>query len=744
MELDSVLSKQKQNIIFANNGTGKSFLSRAFRSIKLAEQIDEKDLHNSLNSQESILRTGSFEFGYADQLLLKLELRSNQTVAITRDPDTIFHVFSSDFVDEELRTRGYTIDDEIDHEIIVGTENSDLMDLQATFAETQIQKTALWAAVSTLFANAKNQLKDNFAIRANLNNYKALSPEQLLQLPPRSTDAKTLLDLKEDFDTLASAPEDIAAPATKSEISHEIDVADLHTTLSTTYPDQETFSKIKDDFRENSDFFLTGISHSDGESCYFCKQNFGTNAKNLFHLYEAYLEDKTIVTQKKLTEFVKSLQKIINELTEASVQNSNSTIKYGEAAKYFSDFEDLSIDSLNEPVSLAVKAIESYIATIEQKKVELTKPIEDLDFGEFEKKLETLNETIRRNNNRFSLLENAIKNRSRERSNIQRNACVEVLYAVFEQTKDQINLYLSQSQLEINQKAEIEQLKLTSGDKVKAKLKVADTFSRLIYTMFGPKYTFDKDNFILKIGEEEMTRGGAGTFSDGEKSIIAFCYYIAQMHLIVETKDDYPKIFMVIDDPMTSLSNNYIFSVTNLLKNMRIKDGDIVLSPSSDPRPKKLILTHNDYFFNIISGSNVVKKSGHFELSEEGDNHVIRNQSDFLSPHSSHLKVVYLVASGRKPPDFQTGNSIRSVIEGIWRFCRNDKPNLTEFLTLASDEHDVSVSSSLINQLSHAVSFSDIGFVESDIIQACVDAINIVDCFASGQTSVLEEMYEAS
>ncbi|MBN1084886.1 AAA family ATPase [Erwinia aphidicola] len=89
-------------------------------------------------------------------------------------------------------------------------------------------------------------------------------------------------------------------------------------------------------------------------------------------------------------------------------------------------------------------------------------------------------------------------------------------------------------------------------------------------------------------GEEDVFR----TLSEGEKTIIALLYFIESCtgNITPEALHDGRKL-IVIDDPISSLSHNYIYEVASLIKRRIIK---------TDIARHLVILTHNMFFFQEI------------------------------------------------------------------------------------------------------------------------------------------------
>ena len=284
-------------------------------------------------------------------------------------------------------------------------------------------------------------------------------------------------------------------------------------------------------------------------------------------------------------------------------------------------------------------------------------------------------------------------------------------------------------------KLEIESLKKTHGDSASARKRVIDTFSLLLKRFFGEKYSFDGATFKVRRNGKTIQRGSDRTLSDGEKSAMAFCYFLAQTHLRVQSNDDYEKVYFVFDDPVTSMSFDYVYTIIQCLKLLRIStDGEIQfnLQPNLH-RPKMLILTHNNYFFNIASTNNVVKAGGLFQLVFGSASHELKSQKGFATPHLLQLKDVIDVSIGEKEADHTTPNSIRSVVEGMWKFCRPDLTQFEDFIKFLISDHEIEIKSVLINDLCHGGKFNDPPHNGEDIKSAAGEAIIVVRKFAEGQ-----------
>jgi hypothetical protein len=284
-----------------------------------------------------------------------------------------------------------------------------------------------------------------------------------------------------------------------------------------------------------------------------------------------------------------------------------------------------------------------------------------------------------------------------------------------------------------------------SSPSTRARDRVAETFELLLKAFFGIKYIFDRATFTLKRGNLSMARGPQRTLSDGEKTAIAFCYFIACVHKKVESSGDYSRLFLVFDDPVTSMSYDYIFEIAQTLKNLSFSDqGGISINPgligiNKHWRPELLILTHSSYFFNISFANRVVDDSAAFALHNDGSKHTLVRLNRYIAPFQQQLIDVHNVANG-KEPDHGTGNAIRSVLEAVGRFCRPDKADsLTNFLSYLAGEGKFILKSTMINSLCHGTYYDETPPPE-DIVMACKETIDVVSHFAPGQLELVKSI----
>lgn len=146
-----------------------------------------------------------------------------------------------------------------------------------------------------------------------------------------------------------------------------------------------------------------------------------------------------------------------------------------------------------------------------------------------------------------------------------------------------------------------------------------------------------------------------------------------------------------------------------------------------------LVLTHNNYFYNVASSNNTIPKDGLFQLVPGATQHSLVSQKGFATPHLQQLKHVFDVSRGQAAPDFMTPNCIRSVVESMWKFCRPDLDKFETFCELLISDYEIELKSVLMNDLSHGGKFDDPPPKADDIVEASKEAIAVVERFAGGQ-----------
>lgn len=753
--LDGELTKSNQNLVFARNGIGKSFLSRAFRYLDLyGQQEDVSGAALNLVSDESTDGSGSFAFSRGTTAMGTLDLQKAGDAVTATVNDTIFHVFSEDFVQEELRERKYELDGEIENQIAVDSENIKLDDAKKTLEEARAKASEAYNTLDDKFTAAKeSELHEKAGINKQLREYKALSLEKLLETFQEKPEApkQSLTDIIRDLDSLKAIPAEPAYPGQIEPIAtNDVDLDALAASLERPTSPSSVSDAIKKKIDAHHGFYEEGakiIRDEHRTVCPFCEQGItDPDPKAVIDAYIEYFEDEEEKHKAELRDFFRKLRQKEAQLDPTATQLARQKSRYDALKRHVPSKKDSEVSDGADALKSVREAIAAIKSVIEQKASALgtaaALPAENLSAC-----IAAINKVIGENNEKAEALNSAVEKADEERKILQRKAC-----AVFEREfaignwPDIENLRRLHADVVLKQNAlgELEK----ASPSAQARDRVAETFELLLKEFFADKYVFDKTKFVLKRGEQEMVRGPHRTLSDGEKTAISFCYFIACTHKKVATGSDYKKLFLVFDDPITSMSYDFVFAIAQTLKNLNISDqGEISINPGKIDgkkcwRPELLLLTHSSYFFNISLTNRVVDDNAAFALHTDGKSHSLARLNKYIAPFQEQLMDIHEVANG-KDPDHRTANSVRSVLEAIGRFCRPDKSDsLTDFVKHLAGEEDMTLKSVLINSLCHGTYYDETP-PPDDLVLACRETLVVVERYAVGQLELIKKAARA-
>lgn len=194
---------------------------------------------------------------------------------------------------------------------------------------------------------------------------------------------------------------------------------------------------------------------------------------------------------------------------------------------------------------------------------------------------------------------------------------------------------------------------------------------KYIYIVFGcKKFTLNYDEEAQSYSIYRENGEIAKNLSEGEKTVIAFAYFLATL----KTHNfDMKNAIIVIDDPVSSLDQQYLYNLINLI-------GMKFNKPTTFDQ--LFILTHNFYFYKKIRAILRYKGKDMHELFQVVKNETssIKNVDKYLREYTSeythtikYLKEV-LEMDDDKIKEIPLGNSIRKILE-IFLAFRSPRKN---------------------------------------------------------------------
>jgi len=215
-------------------------------------------------------------------------------------------------------------------------------------------------------------------------------------------------------------------------------------------------------------------------------------------------------------------------------------------------------------------------------------------------------------------------------------------------------------------------------------------------------------SFKILRGDEE-----AQNLSEGECSLVAFCYFIARLDDI-DTKNK--ELIIWIDDPVSSLDYNHIFFIFSLVENVLAKPYKKDDGSTGYHYKQLFISTHNLDFLKYLKRLSRARKkeeSGYFlidKISEKESN--IRVMPDYLKNYITEFNYlfhqIYKCTQGENSNEehecfYNFGNNLRKFLEAYLFYKYPVQGDIKDKLNLffKEDQTAIDLTNRLDNELSH-------------------------------------------
>lgn len=703
--------------IFGNNGFGKTFISRAFR---LASSNDNQKSENNILSNDQ--KKGNFLFKIENNndlkpiRTLKIDLKKDSAPEIINDADYFFHVFNSDYVSENLEKNQYNPVDDIEG-YILGKSQIDVSKEKAQLESLKIRKADLKGYIENAKEISINDLNLQ-KINKNTKEYKQITFENIIN-PLDVKEERELSLLKEMHQKMKSMPDtltDILTPKFKIDFSdlYEIDKL-LHTPYNKSTLKQSFVREIK----LNQNFIEKGMElckSNNNMHCPFCKQDLNESSIRIIDLYDQYIQDAESMIIKRIDRFADFLERLDRDIDNYYNTYNGLIIEFKDIKKYFPSYSEKDLKILEDK--------DSTISNIKRLNDMLNFKKMDVESTNFDSKLiteiiifiENLELTWQTQMKEIEKLNIVRKEVNAEKLNLKKGICNARYLELIGNQKNNIKDYIELEQ-EINRMDKIIQEK-ESKTRINKKKEVIKSFKYFLNFFFKDKYSFNEKRFCIQFREESLDDKATHVLSDGEKGIVAFCYYLATTHTILKRKIDYDKLFFVIDDPISSMDFNYVYAVAQSIREIK--------SHFKIPRSRFIVLTHNFEFINVLSQNKIVKQQ--YILKPDK---IDKWDSKLMLPYESHLGDILEISNNEKPPAHTTPNSIRHVLETICKFEYRDK-SLKDFISEKDELNTNGHIYSLMQDLSHGTHRNQT-IIDEIVINACKDVIEYIKNDYPGQ-----------
>jgi wobble nucleotide-excising tRNase len=481
------------------------------------------------------------------------------------------------------------------------------------------------------------------------------------------------------------------------------------------------------------------------EICGFCRQSL---PKDIWHVLDSHFSKESSELESSIDGCLTSVAEAI-EAIPGFVMLTNDRFYPEEKAAF-----ELSKMALDGEFSVYERDLKALQAALEARKNSLfktiTTPSANHSIEAIQKHVDAINDLINQSNGRTKTLE---KDKTFARDALRLTDVASFIDLISYDTEltriaglktdaETANITFNEAEKEItDRETKVTYLRGQQKDERKG----AEKVNSLLTHFFGHDgiKLEAKDNLDKTAVKFEVTRDGKSAYnlSEGECSLIAFCYFIARLEE-PDSKDK--ELIIYIDDPISSLDGNHIFFMFSLIEGLiakPVKNAD----GSNGYRYKQLFIsTHNLDFLKYLKRLSIPRKkiqagdgkpksvedSEHFMVERNGASSNITLMPAYLKNYITEFNYLFHqiykcrnqdMAKETHEPFYGFGNNLRKFLEAFLFFkypYHDDKGDSLERIKKFFGEEDaaaIALVNRLNNEFSHLESNPDRGFKPVEI-----------------------------
>ncbi|AWI76444.1 hypothetical protein CEW83_15515 [Parazoarcus communis] len=494
------------------------------------------------------------------------------------------------------------------------------------------------------------------------------------------------------------------------------------------------------------------------DTCAFCRQNL---PHDIWHILDSHFSKETSDLESSIDSCLTSVNGEIQAI--AGFLTLTGDKFYAEEMVSFEAHKN----SLAECLNVYKKDLEALKAALNSRKSSLFQPVAmpvpKHDAAAIQKCSDDINDLIVKSNGRTSSLEKD-KGWAREALRLTDVASfiVDITYdteltriADLKTDADTAGKAYTDAEAEIVKlEADVTRLQGQQKDERKG----AERVNSLLNHFFGHDgiKLEAKDNAEKTAVKFEITRDGKSAYnlSEGECSLIAFCYFIAKL----EEPDSKGKdLIIYIDDPISSLDGNHIFFMFSLIESLIAKPFKNADGSNGYRYSQLFISTHNLDFLKYLKRLSIPKKkvlagdggktksvddNEHFMVERNGPTSNIMLMPSYLKDYITEFNYLFHqiykcrnqdAAWGAHEPFYGFGNNLRKFLEAFLFFkfpYHDDKNDAFERIRKFFGDEDataIALLNRLNNEFSHLESIPDRGFKPVEIPEIAKVANFVLD-----------------
>lgn len=672
------VSFTKKNVVYALNGSGKTNLSRFLKTFQ--EEGLNLQSFEKLKSLEAKKTNASIDF----ELQFDEKKIVNSDNVVLPDGNKIL-VYNKDFLEENVSIEDFSIkkhDGSI--QIAIISANQKLISRLKKDLNDQINqgikiKEELENGLTQKAHELQKQTQGKLSTFSKFLQYDNLNHEYISNI-------QNVDDLKEsesNFNDLNKIDESDQIRARLTNIT-QIDFDLIKVILNQSFKFEEIEQEIENHIAQiTKDWIEIGVNFHENEGknlCPFCRQS--TTPTQIIKKYIEYIESSKAKTKSLIDGYKEKLHHIV-ETTQANQNLINQGI--GSKVKMLCGLLGLKENVFN--YSLNDKTLKSQIEKLteylDKKGNDLELIFEPTISSDIEDVIASLDTNIQRirslvetNNEHIKLINRRLVDAGARKSILRKQMAQWALIEFYNNSKER------RAQIEAirNNCEEIKNKLKKESDKSPKKQKrdlIVKMINQTLTAAGLKKYQVD-ENFHLIFNATEKSKFDITKetilVSDGEKSVIAFAYYIASIIQYIDKFEDLEKVTLIIDDPISSTSYNFMHGIGSLLKNMNsLFKG--VLDSKRNEAPQIIVFTHNLQFYNLLIANifkrgvnDKIPKISYFSLFNKDGNPFLQKETNIRKMSEYTTSLFRLYKFSKDEIEENMGNDLRKVLETICSF----------------------------------------------------------------------------
>lgn len=219
------------------------------------------------------------------------------------------------------------------------------------------------------------------------------------------------------------------------------------------------------------------------------------------------------------------------------------------------------------------------------------------------------------------------------------------------------------------------------------------------------------------LNRQGKNSGELKSLSEGEKTLISFLYYMELLKGSVKEGETFQldKTIVVIDDPISSLSVNYVFDIAAVI----CKE---LIAPSADQKVRQVIvLTHNLFFLHELMkqlrATDKNRKCQLFRVTKNPHTKVSSMKSSELMNDYDALWFILREARDQQLPAHVVPNTMRCILEHFFSFNNKDEEFKTALGRLEQQDNRFVALARFLDRGSHkdGINFSVMDYADYDL-----------------------------